>query len=157
MMFVRLALESDFDAIVEMGRQNCEETCQPDVFSSRRARERLAEYLATANPTFFVCEENREPIGFLMAYVVNYDHKDGFFTTQRVLFVRSERRGTRAAVLLMKELIRWSEMLGADAVEGGNDNGFQSERTAAFLGHFGFKNVGFAMRKDICGGQKEQR
>ncbi len=151
-MFVRLALESEEDDIVEMGRLNCEETCHGDVYSPRRAHDLFQSYLKTANPTFFVVDDRQKPIGFLMARMNLYDHRDGFYTSQSVLFVRPEKRGTRAAVLLIKELIRWSKMLGADAIDGGNDNGFQSERTAAFLEHFGFERVGFAMRRRLTHG-----
>lgn len=144
-MLVRLALEADIDEIVEMGRANAEETKQRDVFSEFRAREVCYQYLDTADPTIFVCEKDRAVIGFLIAGFASYDHRDGFFTTQRVLYVKPENRGTRAAVLLIKHLIDWSKRIGAAEVLGGNDNGFQSERTAKFLSHFGFENVGYAM------------
>ena len=148
-VFVRLATERDFDAIVELSRQNCEETKQGDVFSPRRVREILAQYLETANPTIFVVDDKREVIGFLVATMNLFDHRDGFFTCQKVLFVTARKRGSRAAILLMKELLRWSEDLGAAEVIGGNDNSFNSERTAGFLEHFGFRRVGFAMSKRL--------
>jgi hypothetical protein len=47
----------------------------------------------------------------------------------------------------MNELIRWSKMLGAVEITGGNDNSYKSERTAKFLKHFGFEQVGFFMRR----------
>jgi len=148
-VFVRLATERDFDAIVELSRQNCEETKQGDTFSPRRVREVLNQYLASANPTIFVVDDNREVIAFLSATMNLFDHRDGFFTCQKVLFVTARKRGSRAAILLMKELIRWSEQLGAVEVCGGNDNEFQSDRTAKFLEHFGFDRVGYAMTKRI--------
>lgn len=148
-VFVRLALASDEDAIVDLGRMNAEETKQADVFSERRAREVIDEYLAKANPTIFVADHRREVVGFLIAYTGLYEHRDGFFTSQRVLYVRPDHRGSRAAILLMKELVRWSTELGAAEIVGGNDNGFQSERTARFLEHFGFEKVGYAMTKRL--------
>lgn len=148
-MFVRLALESDADAIVEMGRVNCEQTCAPDTYSEARARQLIVQYLETGNPTFFVVEEQRRAIGFLMARASLFDHRDGFFTTQSVLFVQPEKRGTRAAVLLMKHFVAWSQDIGAAAIIGGNDNGFQSDRTAKFLEHFGFERVGYNLCKRL--------
>lgn len=148
-MFVRLALDTDEDAIVALGRMNAEETKQADVFSETRAREVIEEYLVTANPTIFVVDHYRKLVGFLIAYTGRYEHRDGFFTSQRVLYVRPEFRGSRAAILLMKELVRWSAEIGAAEIVGGNDNGFQSERTAGFLAHFGFEKVGYAMTKRL--------
>lgn len=153
MIFARLATEADVDAIVEMARLNVEETCPGEPFSERRVRETLDFAFRTALKAVFVAEENRKVIGFLAADVCYYDHRDGFSVTQRVLYVRPERRGTRAAALLMKELIAWSRRIGADAIDGGNDNGFRSERTAAFLRHFGFRQVGYAMRMELTDGR----
>lgn len=139
----------DADRIVEMAKANIAETCPGEPIDEARVRATFQEYLDAANPTFFVVEHRREVIGFLQSYMLAYDYRAGLYTTQKVIYVSPENRGTRAAVLLIKELIRWSESLGADRIEGGNDNSFQSERTAAFLNHFGFEKIGFAMRNTL--------
>lgn len=146
-MLVRLALQEDEDAIVDLARQNCEISTPHLTFSADRVRATCASYLASAEPTIFVVEDKGEVIGLLAATINGYRHADGLYTTQEVLFVRPDKHGTRAAVLLMKHLIAWSEGLGAIEITGGNDNGFKSERTAAFLEHFGFERVGFFMRR----------
>jgi len=148
-MLVRLALEADFDAIVEMARLNIEETRSDLVWDEYRCRETLYRYLDNASPTIFVVEDKREVIGFLLADMYNYHAAEGLFVSQEVLFVRPARRGTRAATLLMKHLIVWAQSLGAKELIGGNDNDFNSDRTAKFLEHFGFRRVGYAMRKAL--------
>lgn len=148
-MFVRLALETDEDAIVEFARTNIEQTRPGMTFNEERCRDTFRSYLRRASPTFFVVEDNREVIAMLVADFYEYRAADGLFTTQEVLFVRPDKRGTRASVILMKELIAWSKMLGAKEIMGGNDNEFNSERTARFLEHFGFERVGFAMRRTL--------
>lgn len=152
-MFVRLALEEDFDAIVGMARMNIAETRPGMVFNEERCRATLRSYIDRASPTFFVVEENRRVIAFLTADFYEYRAADGLFTTQEVLFVLPERRGSRAAAILMKHLIAWSQRLGAREIIGGNDNEFNSERTARFLEHFGFERVGFSMRRTMADGQ----
>lgn len=148
-MFVRLALEEDIDAVVEMARMNIEETRPEIEFDEFTCRETFYGYLDKASPTIFVAERNREPIGFLLADMYSYRASAGLFTTQEVLYVKPVHRGTRAAVLLMKHFIAWSQKLGAKEIIGGNDNSFQSDRTARFLEHFGFERVGHAMRRVI--------
>lgn len=146
-MYVRLALEEDFPAIVEMARLNIEET-RPDLaFDEHLAWETCYSYLDSAEPTIFVCEDKGQVIGLTLSSINAYRAAAGLFTTQEVLFVRPEKRGTRAAVLLMKNLIDWSKQLGAKEIIGGNDNEFNSDRTAAFLEHFGFRRVGYAMKR----------
>ena len=146
-MFVRLALEDDTEAIVELARLNCEISTPHLKFSPDRVRQTCASYLASAHPTIFVVEDKRAVIALLVATINEYRHADGLYTTQEVLFVRPDKHGTRAAVLLMKHLVAWSERLGAIEITGGNDNSYKSDRTAAFLGHFGFEKVGFFMRR----------
>lgn len=146
-MYVRLALEEDFPAIVEMARLNIEETRSDLGFDEYLAWKTCYEYLDTAEPTIFVCEDKGQVVGLTLSSINAYRASAGLFTTQEVLFVRPEKRGTRAAVLLMKNLIDWSKQLGAKEIIGGNDNEFNSDRTAAFLEHFGFRRVGYAMKR----------
>lgn len=146
-MLVRLALEEDFPIIVEMARMNIEETRSEIGFDEVQAMETCYSYLDRASPTIFVVEQHREVIGFLLADMYSYRASDGLFTTQEVLYVRPAHRGTRAAVALMKHFIAWSKQLGAKECLGGNDNSFNSDRTARFLEHFQFKRVGHAMRR----------
>lgn len=152
-MFVRLALDTDEDVVVEMARANIEETRPEITFNEEKCRASFLSYLLTASPTVFVVEHKREVVGFLLAEIMEYRAADGLFTTQEVMFVRPDKRGTRASVLLMKQLIAWSEQLGAIEIVGGNDNGFNSERTARFLEHFGFERVGFSMRRMLENGR----
>lgn len=159
-MFVRLADRPDLDTIVAMGANNVAETMPGEDYDPAIVRETFAKYLRTANPTFWVVEDQRRVIGFLEAYMGTYDYRAGLYTVQKVLYVTPAKRGTRAAVLLIRELIRWSKMLGADRIVGGNDNSFRSERTAKFLSHFGFEQVGYAMNLTLTendSGRKERQ
>ena len=155
-MFVRLAMPEDAEAIVELARMNCAISTPHLEFSRERVLETVDSYLKRADPTMFVCEDRREVIGLLVATMSAYRHATGLYTTQEVLFVRPDKHGTRAAVLLIKQLIAWSERLGAIEITGGNDNKFKSERTARFLEHFGFEQVGFFMRRMVRNEQKGQ-
>lgn len=149
MIRVRLATADDEDDIVAMARTNMEQTRPTLTFNEARCRQTVRNYLEFANPTIFVADADGELIGMLVCNFYEYHAANGLWVTQEVLFVRPDKRGTRAAALLMKELIAWSQMLGASEIVGGNDNEFNSERTARFLEHFGFKRVGFAMRREI--------
>lgn len=158
-MFARLALASDEDAVVAMIIADLAETCPGEPYDEAKLREGFHAYLATANPTIFVAEERRLAIGVLISRIVDFDYRAGFYVTQRLLYVSPENRGTRASVHLVRELIRWSQLIGAVRIDGGNDNDFQSDRTAAFLSHFGFRKVGNVMtlRLDGAGGQERRR
>lgn len=151
-MFARLALKADEDAFVEMSRIGAAESLRHvGEFDAGMVRGQFQQYLDTADPTIFVCDERREAIGFMLATVSAYRFAAGFYTTQEILFVRPDRRGTRAAMLLTQEFTRWSDKLGAVENTGGNDNGLFTESTARLLEHCGFERVGVFMRR--IGGQ----
>lgn len=156
-MFARLAIRSDEDAIIEMAAANIAETRPTLEFDEARARATFRSYLERADPTFFVIDDKRDVIAMLACNFYEHRAATGLFTTQEVLYVRPDRRGSRAAALLMKQLIAWSTQLGATEIIGGNDNEFNSERTARFLEHFGFARVGFTMRRELRHVQEERR
>lgn len=144
-MKVRFAQPDDYEEILAMGRHNCEQTMPGSPYEPERVARIYQDYLEGGNPSFFVVEKDGKILGFLVVGFGDYDYRSGFFTIQKVLYVKPENRGTRAAVLLMKHLVDWSRELGASEIIGGNDNDFQSDRTSKFLEHFGFEKVGYAM------------
>jgi L-amino acid N-acyltransferase YncA len=156
-MFVRLGMEEDIEDVVEMARLNVEETRSEHGFSADRVREVYNRYIENGNPVVYIAEHQRKAVGFLLASVCRFQFADGHFGVQEVLFVRPEFRGTRAAVLLMKHLIAEAERQGLKELVGGNDNGFNSDRTRKFLEHFGFETVGYSMRRMLHGRQERQQ
>lgn len=161
-MLVRLPLESEEDAVIDLVRMDAAETVPHLPFSEDRARATFRRYLETANPTVFVVEDNREIVGFLTAYLTDYTFADGFYVAQDVIYVRPDKRGTRAAAHLVKTLRDWGFGLGATEVFAGIANGYKSnkltpERTARFMGHFGFQPVGQLLRMIRTSDGKEGR
>lgn len=146
-MFVRLVMDYDKADVVRMLVANLEETMPGEPYSVEKLNALFDKSIATAQPTIWVVEHRRKAIAVLMSYMLQFDYRDGLYTTQRVIYVSPEHRGTRAAVLLAKHLVTWSKNLGAAKIKGGNDNSFRSERTAGFLEHFGFERVGIVMTK----------
>lgn len=146
-MFVRLALDHEEDEFVRLIVSDLEETMQGTPYDKDVIRATFRSYLDRANPTIFFAEHERRVVGVLVSNTVQFDYRAGFYVTQRVLYVLPENRGTRAAVLLMRHLVRWAEEIGAAEIAGGNENGFNSDRTAAFLSHFGFEKIGYTMVK----------
>lgn len=146
-MIVRLGLDTDEDAYVDLVRLGVAESMSYLTFSEEVTRETYRRYLATAHPTIFMAEQGRRVVGFMHATISAYNFSDGIYTTQEIVFVHPDKRGSRAAALLLSHFTRWSDGLGAIENTGGNDNDLTSERTAHFLERFGFKRVGFFVRR----------
>ena len=154
-------MDYDQGDFVRMAVANLEETMPGEPYSIDKLIETFVESITTAHPTTWVVEHKRKIIGLMMSSICAFDYRDGHYTTQRVIYVSPEHRGTRAAVLLVKELIRWSQDIGAAKIDGGNDNSFKSDRTTGFLEHFGFKQVGnyltLKLLEEHGDGQKRHR
>lgn len=151
---VRLAEAADYTAVRDMSKTNHEESCPHRVWNEERMYETFhIDYLANSSCIIFVVTKGEEVVGFLLTGIYAYRAFDGLFTTQEVLFVRPDRRGTRAAALLMRKLVDWSVSVGACEIVGGNDNEVHSEQTARFLSRFGFKQYGYAMKRELKHGR----
>lgn len=146
-MLVRLAIESDRPALRKMCCDAVIESVRGIAPDPAIIDETIDASFATAEPTFFVVERQRELVGFMMCSIGSYAFASGIFTTQQVMFVRPDMRGTRAAALLIRNLIAWSTRLGAKEITGGNNNGLYTEQTARLLEKHGFERVGVFMRR----------
>lgn len=146
-MRVRLALPADLDGYVALARIGHAESWPYLPFAEHKVRAIFDRYMTTAHPTIFVVEHDGEIIAFLNCTISEFPSADGLYTTQEILFVRPDKRGTRAAALLLRQFIQWSDQLGALESTGGNDNALTSDRTRRFLKRFGFQEVGFFMRR----------
>ena len=146
-MRVRLALPADEDAFVALAAMAHAESLPHVPYSEEKVRETFASYLDQAHPTFTVVVQKGDVIAFASQSISEYPSGTGIYTTLEVSFVRPDKRGSRAAALLLRWFAQWSDQLGALESTGGNDNSLHSERTAKFLARFGFEQVGFFMRR----------
>ncbi len=146
-MLVRLAIERDREALRILGRMQVEETQPHLVWSDERANATWGRYLVGGNPVFFVVEDCRELVGYLYALSVDYGFTCGFFVTQEVIYIRPDKRGTRAAAMLVRAFNEWADRLQPNEVFAGVANGFKQERTTRFFEHFGFTRVGQYLRR----------
>lgn len=155
-MIVRLGMPEEEDAFVDLAKLMLAESYPHLTFSEPIARETYRRYIETAHPTFLFADQDGQIVGVLQATISGYDFADGIFTTLCGTFVHPDKRGTRAAALLLSEFTRWSDQLGAIESTGGNDNNLTTERTTRLMGHFGFEPVGTFVRRKrgASGGQK---
>lgn len=156
-MFARLAIEDDLDVYIDLVQAAASESAPGFAFDAEKVRDHFGQYIRAAHPTIFVVEQNRAPIAFMHATINDYFFTSGVFTTQEILYVHPDKRGTRAAALLLRAFVDWSDQLGALESTGGNDNALTSDRTRKLLSRFGFETVGFFMRRrGAAHGQKRR-
>lgn len=148
MQFARLIMPEDADAVLSLAEMQVQETLPHLDFRRDLAAETIEESLRTADPTFFVVEDSREVVGYLMAFMESYAFTTGIFCVQEVLYVRPDKRGTRAAAHLVKEFVRWANIVGAREMIFGISNKFQPERTSRLFQRLtGAEEVGVYLKK----------
>lgn len=147
MIDVRLARHKDRTPLSHLVRAHYAEQ-QPEAhFDEERAFRTFDNYLATANPTIFVAEDETGLIGFIVATIHEYAAKSGHFTQQEVIYVRPENRGGRAAAKLITNYYLWAEQIGASESFSGLAVNENLERNVRFFERFGFELVGVTLRR----------
>ncbi len=146
-MIVRLVMPWDEAAILDLTRMDVAETLPHHTFDPGITRETFNRSVNSGDPTIFVVEQHGDVIGFLMAHINGYAFTKGVWTTPEVTYVRPDKRGTRAAALLIDEFLKWSDLVGAKEIITGNSNGLYSERTKKLWQRFGFEFAGYSLKK----------
>lgn len=146
-MRIRLPTTDDEDAVVDLVRENVDEFLPHLEFSERRMRETFRRGMGEADPTLFLADDDGDLVGFLLAVILDYAFCDGIFVAQEVIYVRPDKRGSRAAAKLVQAFVQWGDGLGAKEHHFGISNFFQPDRTARFFEHFGARPAGYFLKR----------
>lgn len=146
-MLARLATEADEDTLVALARQGVADHLPQHEFVEEKARDTFQRYLQTADPTVIVADDRGQAVGFAAASLADYQYTSGFFAVVDVLYVRPDKRGTRAAALLAQAVVEWTDRLGAKETFAGPTVGYRTRQTARMFQRFGFEPVGYALRR----------
>jgi N-acetylglutamate synthase-like GNAT family acetyltransferase len=147
MSFVRLALENDEDACIALTRQHHEENLPHRPFDEERSRATFRRSVETGHPTIFVAEQDKAIIGLLMAVIYDFASSGGHFTTQEVVFVTPDKRGSRASAQLIDTYNQWAEKSGAAEIYTKLAINPKLDRNMRFFKRFGFCPVGVTLMR----------
>lgn len=145
-MPVRLAMQEDRSAVLSLAEMQVVETLPHLDFDRDLAGAAFDEALRGDGQIVWVYDNGRKVTGFLWAKMYGYAFTYGIFVQQEVFYVRPDKRGTRAAVELLGEYIRWGQIVGAKETLFGISNGHNPERVARLFERFGAERVGFHHR-----------
>jgi len=146
-MLCRLTMPYDEAAVLRLAEMQVRETLPHLDFDAETTRRTFRASIARADPTIFVVEDdNGEVIGYLVALMRAYMFTRGHLASQEVIYVKPGRRGSRAALMLIKSFRQWAKIIGAREAYMGIANGFQPDRTARLFSHYGFAPVGQYLR-----------
>lgn len=143
-MRTRLAEERDRAAFLAMARAAAAEGEKLLEFDEDVTSARFDDALHGAHPTLFVYETDRLA-GFAACTIDGFLFASGLMTTLQVLYVTPEKRGTRAAVYLVRAFLGWSDAVGARHKYLGTNFATRPHQTAKLFARAGAVTVGSVM------------
>jgi len=146
MIGVRLVLDRDEDAIMDLFALHAAEFGAHLGFDPETARACLHQSLDVGSPVCFVAEEDGALLGYITGRICGYTFTTGHFVQHELLFVRPEKRGTRAAVKLIDEFIRWGSTVGAREYYLGTSTNYKADRVARLMELRGAQRVGHSLK-----------
>lgn len=133
-MRVRLALPEDKADILALAEVQIAEIFPHLEFDRQTAAESFDNSFGHGDHLLTVCETtDGQIVGYLHGRMLGYMFCSGVFVEQQVLFVRPDKRGSRAAALLIQDFNQWGEIVGAREILFGVSTGQNVERTTRFL------------------------
>ncbi len=85
-----------------------------------------------------VVDDGERLVGVVNGTIGDYAFSTELRAAQDILFVTKDKRGTRAALLLMRAFLEWADANGAKTVLAGSSTGVSTEMTERFFTKFGF-------------------
>lgn len=151
-MLARLIQEADFDSVVGLAAEMHAEapTYRDFAFDPDRVRS-LCQLCLDANEWICVVVEDDDGllIGFTAAGVVPTLFGHELVAEDLAFYVHPSRRGTTAAVRMLRMIETWAKALGAKAIRMGITTGTNPAQTAKFLSRFGYVETGWLYTKSV--------
>lgn len=138
----RLIMPGDEDAVLTAMEEHAAEARPGMDFRADKAVQQIRNSLTTGDPTIFVAEREGYLLGYLGARIYDYAFTSGFFVAQEVFYVRSEHRGSRAAVVLIEAYLEWGKSMNARELYFDISNPKRPERALKLIGRFGGVPIG---------------
>lgn len=151
MTYCRRFVMADWKPVIEIARGFHAESPvhSPYPFEETRVRQLLSNAMASADWLPAVAVDGGQIVGILLLF-----HMPMFFgpaseVGDLAFYVVPDRRGTRAAQLLLEYGERWALMAGAQVIRLGITTGIRDHAVARFLSKNGYAQIGALLEKAL--------
>ena len=107
----------------------------------------IAEHPDGETQIYLAYKDDGTAVGYIVAYLQPYLFNRYKVVGQEVIYVLPEFRGSRAGLMLLKQLDVMAKKYKALEVFGGIANRFNMDRTLAWFEKQGYEKVGYYVRK----------
>ena len=141
--FLKQADQADIPHFISLGQQmHAEGAFHFLPFDDAMAAQTARRYIEDDRSCAYLVMEEGRPIAMHLASLTTYFFSPATLAAGLVTYVVPEKRGGRAAILMMRAFIAWSKQHGAQEAYIGVSVGISSERADRFFKHLGFRHVG---------------
>lgn len=139
---IRSAQLSDVARIVEIGAALHAESDYRDISYNPQKVGALMELLIQGGGVVFVAEKSGEVVGGIAGGVTDHWFSDELTGFEYSFFVLPEHRHGLVAMKLLLAMKAWCKAMGAKTLRIGITTGINTEGTARFYRHMGFRDAG---------------
>jgi GNAT superfamily N-acetyltransferase len=151
-MLIRDFTADDMPQIIALGRQMHKESSYNGLdFDDDTVMDLADQWLS--NPEIYFCrvaeDKQKEIFGMYVGLISSYYFGKDLVANDLLLFVVPDRRGSIAAVKLIKEFEQWAKDKGAAEVRPALSTGVKVEETKQLYEALGYEAVGFTFNKRL--------
>ena len=138
------------EQVLELARQMHEESAAHSgmALDRRKLAERLGAAAESSTAYVMLAVRDGTVLGGFLGTITGTFFSDELAAKDLAWFVSKERRGSVAAVTLVRDFERWARAMGAKRIFLGQSTGVDIEKTRALYEHLGYRTVGFNAVKE---------
>lgn len=110
---------------------------------------RIRNDINRENVNCFIAYDGDEAIGFLVGVTSQAFHRKGVVAEQKLCYVSPNKRGSTAAMRLVRAFVGWAKLNGATQIFTGTANNRYAEKTSKLFEQLGFRRVGYTHVMEI--------
>ena len=151
-MLIRDFVSGDMPQIIKLGRQMHAESSYNGLdFDDDTVMELAEQWLSNSDVYFCRVAENNEKeiFGMYVGLISSYYFGKDLVANDLLLFVVPDKRGSIAAVKLIKEFEQWAKDKGAAEVRPALSTGVKVKETKQLYEALGYEAVGFTFNKRL--------
>ena len=138
---------SDVEVCAAIGSLMHQESYYRDLDFDRKKMRLVFEQIKAGGFCGFVAEEKGKVIGLFVGLVCEHWFGKDLLASDLALYVIPKRRGSTAAMRLVRAYEKWAEDKGAKVISLGVSTDIRPERTGSMYERLGFNDVGKFYRR----------
>lgn len=150
-MYIRRYVTSDWGRVITMARSFHAESPvhSPHPFSLKGVRQLLDTAVERTDWYPAVCIDGDAIIGMMLLFHMPMFFSDATEVGDLTFYVVPEKRGTRAAYMMLKAAEKWAEDCDASVLRIGITTGIAAEQVQSFFEKMGHRQIGVLMEKKL--------